>query len=363
LVTLRSAVCTLFLATTALAAHAQITIYGSVDAGVDHVSNSGGGSLWALNSGKRQPDRLGFQGVEDLGSGLTAFYKLELGLNLKNGSQANPNLLFNRFALVGLSNASWGSVSLGHMPDFMYTYISSFSNSVPGISSSFTPGNFDNLANQFQLDNAVKYESPVLGGFQFGAINGFGEAAGDFNKGRRYSAGLKYDAGPLKLAAAYAMYHDRVADIRGVFGLTSILGTPIAAGATYLAPYFRTAGAGASYAMGIFSPHVMVTDIRFDNGTSSTALRNYNIGLNTDISGGSKTDLLGVSYGHSTFESLSFNQYNLFLSHNLSKRTQVYTGAAYVRASGTNAIAGFTGYKASTTDTQTLVRVGMNHVF
>jgi predicted porin len=338
-------------------------VYGSLDAGVDYLPKAGSGRLFAVNSGRRSPDRLGFQGSEDLGDGLAAIFKLESGLNLDTGASTRADAFFNRYALVGLRSRSLGTVTLGHMPDFMYEYVSPTSNSVPGISSSFTPGNLDNLANSFQIDNAIKYESPVMAGFQFGAMNGFGESSTSFSSARKYGFGAQYRGSALRVAAAYSMYHDRAVDVRGIFDLNALLGKTIAAGSTFTATKFRTAGVGASYAIGLFTPHVLVSDVNFANANGSESLRHYEAGVNIDISGGDKIDLLGISYARSTFTTRRYNQVNLFASHLLSKTTQIYAGLANVQADGPGALAGLFGYPKANGDSQSLVRVGFQKQF
>ena len=56
------------------AAQAQsgVTVYGNIDLGV---SKKTGG---ALTEGRRDNNRLGFRGVEDLGNGLKALFQLEI---------------------------------------------------------------------------------------------------------------------------------------------------------------------------------------------------------------------------------------------------------------------------------------------
>lgn len=60
-------------------AQSSVTLYGSIDVGVDFVSNTQGKQLFQESSGKRQPDRWGLLIKEDLGGGNTAFARLESG--------------------------------------------------------------------------------------------------------------------------------------------------------------------------------------------------------------------------------------------------------------------------------------------
>jgi predicted porin len=325
------------------------------------VSNAGGAHLWAANSGRRSPDRFGFRGVEDLGGGLSAMFRLESGFNSDTGALTRPDTFFNRYTQLGLQHRTLGSLTLGHMPDFMYEYVAPTSNSVPGLSAAFSPGNLDNLANQFQLDNAVKYESPELGGFQAGAMYGFGEVANSGSTNERYSAGAQYRNQALRVAAAYSMFHNRSADVRGLFGLTSLLGQTLPAGATFSALRFRTEGLGASYKIGRFTPHVLVTDVSLGNTVGSESLRNYQAGVNVDAFG--NLGLVGLSYARSTFADRRYDQVNLFASYFLSKRTQVYAGLNHVKGKDAATTAGVFGYAKSSTDSQSVFRVGIQNQF
>jgi predicted porin len=351
------------LAATAASAQSSVTLFGSIDEGIDYLTNAGGSRLWAANAGKRSPDRIGFRGQEDLGGGTSAFFRIETGFNSDAGTQSNATTFWNRFAGVGVQHKTLGSVSLGRMPDFMYEYVPPANNAQPGISAAFSVGNLDGLANQFPINNAVKYETPIWGGFQFGAMNGFGEVVNSFNTNRAYSLGAKYADGPLRIVSSWNVYNNRTVDVRGLFGYTSLLGQAIPAGGLFNANHYRTWGLGGTYTVGLFTPNLLVTDVKFDNAVGSASVRNYHAGLAMDVSGGKKVDVARVSYSRTHFLDEHFNQYNVFFSHNLSLRTQVYSGVSLQKAQGALAKAGFTGYTKSSSDAQTIVRIGVWHLF
>lgn len=346
-------------------AQTNVQIYGSVDEGLDYVSNARGGSQWAVNAGKRSPDRFGFRGTEDLGGGLGAFFKLETGFNSDAGTQANPTKLFNRYATVGLTSASLGTLTLGRMPDFAYDYVGPLNNSIPGISWSYSPGNLDNLANVYGIDNAVRYETPVIDGLQLGAMNGFGEDPTNFSRSRQYSLGMRYNNGELKLAGSYSMFHNRTADLKSVFGVTSVLGQNLAS-SVFNADRYSTGVVGGSYQLGMFIPHATWTEVALENARGRELQRNLQAGVNVDLSGGRKMRFVGVSAAHSTFMDMKYNQLNFFVSQHLSLYTlftQVYAGASHIRASGDGAVAGAFGYTPSSNATQTLLRTGLQVQF
>ncbi|MFM0200749.1 porin [Paraburkholderia fungorum] len=344
-------------------AQSSVTLYGSIDVGLDFVSNSHGAHVYQESAGKRTPDRFGFLITEDIGGGNKVFARLESGFLTNTGAQINPTSFFNRDAYVGVSNDRFGSLSLGHIPDYVYEYVGGLNNSVPGISSFYTVGNFDGLANTHALDNSLKYETIDYHGFQAGFMNSFGGQAGDFSAGRQYSLGGRYQNGLVKLGAAYTMSHDRTADIFGTFGLTSLLGQTLRQGTMFNAQRYSTIALGGSVTLGSFIPHATFTDVKFENAQGSASERNYQAGVNIDLSGGARLYVLGVSYNRSLFEGLTYNQYNLFLTHYLSKRTQIYGGVALQRASGPNAKAEQFGYLPSSSSAQTVGRIGINQMF
>jgi predicted porin len=114
--------------------------------------------------------------------------------------------------------------------------------------------------------------------------------------------------------------------------------------------------------IGPFTPHLTFTDVKLQNAKGSASERNYQAGVNIDLTG-ERIYVLGISYNRSLFEDLTFNQYNLFLTYYLSKSTQVYAGAGLQRASGPNAQAEQFGYLPSSTGSQTVARIGINHLF
>ncbi len=88
----------------AMSTHAQssMTLYGPLDAGMIYANNAGGNSVWQLGSGALSYNYFGLHGVEDLGGGLKAIFKLESGFAINSGRIRNGDFL-NRQAWVGLS--------------------------------------------------------------------------------------------------------------------------------------------------------------------------------------------------------------------------------------------------------------------
>ena len=94
----------------AAAAQNSVTVAGRIDMGVQQVDN-GADTVKRADSGTYTASRLIFRGTEDLGGGMGAFFYLEAGLNVDNGT-TNAKF-FNRGSFVGLSGKTWGQVTLG----------------------------------------------------------------------------------------------------------------------------------------------------------------------------------------------------------------------------------------------------------
>ena len=98
----------------AVAAQADVQIYGSVDGGIRSQSAAdtfGTSAVYVNGGGIIQSNKLGFQGSEDLGGGLKSTWRLESNLNLNgtlggNSSMGTSNAgrIFDREAWVGVGD-------------------------------------------------------------------------------------------------------------------------------------------------------------------------------------------------------------------------------------------------------------------
>jgi len=191
------------LATMAGSAMAQsnVTIYGIADLGIAFENGGRNGAVTRLTSGIASGSRLGFKGEENLGDGLSAFFKLESGIGLDTGTYNQGGRAFARQSFVGLKG-NFGTLSLGR--EYTPYYIVSLAADpfVGGFG-----GNATNLlpysADFGRLANNVHYVSPTFSGFHADVAYGFGEVAGDGSAGGQFSAAIWYEDGPLRLAAAH----------------------------------------------------------------------------------------------------------------------------------------------------------------
>src|SRR5471030_393724 len=148
-------------------AQSSVTLYGTLDTGIDYISNqktaSGGSAAWAMQSGNVSTNRWGLKGTEDLGGGLKAVFDLENGFNVDNGKLSNGGDEFGRQAWVGISSTVYGTVTLGRQYDSMVDFVAPLSATGSGFGGNIAdhPFDNDNLNNDFRMNNAVKFRSEL----------------------------------------------------------------------------------------------------------------------------------------------------------------------------------------------------------
>ncbi|TKC85903.1 porin [Trinickia terrae] len=353
------------LATIATTAHAQssVQLYGIVDDALTYVSNQGGSHAWAQFSGVGQSDRWGLRGTEDLGSGNRAIFRLENGFTINNGQLAQGGLEFGRQAFVGLESDRLGSLTLGRQYDFMTVYLTEFSAGTltPSVFA-FHVGDLDRLGGE-RINNAVKYQTPEFHGLRLGALYSFGGQAGNFSANSAEAFGLQYALGDLHLAAAYVAMHNYVQ----TFGIgTSVLGNSLHSSAplgVLLKPQtfdkVTVAGFGAGYRLGPAYFHGLFTLVDFQRKGESDVLRT--------AEGGAKYYVtyawsLAASYAYSKLGENHWNQVAIGADYAFSKRTDIYLNAVYLHA-GAGTMAELYLLPQSSTNTQTVVSLGMRHLF
>lgn len=338
-------------ACSAVQAQSAVTIYGLVDAGVtwtNHLKSASGGSLWALDTGVAQGNRFGLRGSEDLGGGLRASFVLENGFSLDTGTLGQGGLLFGRQASVGLSSERLGSLSLGRMYDPLGDVFPAYAvatNTPAGLLAWALPtyaaggATLNNRVWGAGVNNAVRYVSPVLGGFSVRALYGFGETATSTNQGSTQSLSLTYAQGGFQGSVAGFVTHDASTTL----GDIKIL----AAGAAYQFEKLRLFG--------------MVSQVSFDAGvrpraTTAEVGATYAVTPAVVLGAGLQGQRRNNGAGGA-------EQLTLTADYLLSKRTDAYVALAHGRDREFNAqvVAALGG--VSSTTSQTGVRVGIRHKF
>ncbi|WP_241495921.1 porin [Paraburkholderia monticola] len=344
-------------------AQSSVTLYGIVDEGLTYTTNQNGHNNWQMQSGVSQGSRWGLRGAEDLGGGMRAIFVLENGFDPSTGALGQNGRLFGRSAYVGL-DSRFGTLTLGRQYEFMTDYVSPVSAQGQWGIYFAHAGDVDNLNGTFRVNNAVKYQSPSLGGFHLGALYSFGGQPGSFATYSVVSVGANYsNNGPLYAAAAYTHINSPYAAVFDSLPKNALY-TRYLPSATSQEIY----GVGATYLVGSFKFGLNATRTVFHSGLdgANVDFNNYEAWLGYSI-----TPALQVGGGytlsdvdeHATGNKPRYQQANLMLDYFLSKRTDVYAMAACLTgSSGTHAQMDYVS-AASSNNRQALWRVGIRHKF
>ncbi|WP_296225059.1 porin [Ralstonia sp. UBA689] len=335
-------------------AHAQssVTLYGRVAGGVDYTNKiaTTNGTASRLQYGSNQwgTSMWGLKGSEDLGGGLKAVMNLENGFTSADGSSGG--VLFNRYAVVGLSSTTYGTLLLGRamgIPDGEGWSIDPMGlqfMSIATLQGNRTWGS---------RPKAITYNSPDWGGLSFRAQAGLNGTAGNFNGGRQLAASVAYQTGPLMLKAFYEEMRDNAAQFTNLYTASRLY----TAGGTYQIGDLKLFG---GYSL-IQSGGATVADA--DNPAGATRQQTYWVGANYQVT--PATTLVGGVFranqnnggGNGTLLTLGVN-------YALSKRTLLY-GTVGTVLNGKNATFSVeaAGGKPTAGSSQQGVYTGVVHSF
>jgi predicted porin len=367
--------------------HAQdrVTLYGVIDQGIHFQNNAGPGKKVSFDSlAGIVGSRWGVTGEENLGGGIKAIFTLESGISLGNGQFGQGGTEFGRQAFVGFSSKDYGQVTLGRQYDMIWYFPEPLTaNALVGASPTAHPGDFDNAGNTIRFNNALRYMSPDIRGITFGAEYSFGGVAGDFTSTSGYSVGAQYTNGPFKIAGAFDYFKNPTsAPGTGFFTAFANGASPLAFSlnrAYRVAQAYQSGVIGANYAIGNFTIAASYSNVQyanlgagFNNGTA--VFNNYDIGVNYRFT---PSLFAGIMYDYMSARAVTtsagsivgnqhYNQVGFLVDYFLSKRTDIYGGMGFQRASGTSslglpAVANIDNQADSSTNKQILVRLGIRH--
>ncbi|WP_428717673.1 porin [Undibacterium curvum] len=328
-------------------AQSSVTVYGVLDMAIQAENNGqfskGKGNIFSLDSGVQSGSRLGFKGSEDLGNGLKANFKLEMGVQADTGASAQGGLAFGRAAWVGLSG-DFGAVQLGRQNKPVFDAVDSidpFSTGIIGGSAtdSTSATGLGNLifATNPRSNNTINYTTNNLSGFTGSVAYTFGEQAGNNSKGRGVGVSGSYAAGPLLVAGAYHTETD----------------TTAAENAT------KTLFAGATYDFGVAKGALSYGKVKNDNNTTSYKL--WSVGVTVPVSAaGAVISSLTMVKNDVVSSDNGSNQFALGYTHSLSKRTNLYTSVSRLK---NDAKVNAGGIASGIGATERMFNVGIRHMF
>jgi predicted porin len=186
-------------------AQSSVTLYGRVDLSVGQIKDAAANTktvkMFQGGDAGLTTSRWGMRGVEDLGGGLKAAFKLENRFNPDDGTSQDP--FFKGESSLSLLGG-FGEVKLGRSTT-VYDDVRALSVSSNVFDSAFTPmGNGvyksgGDYASRF--DNKITYLTPDFGGFYAGLDYALDENAAVKADKLAFKAG--YKAGPMHVALGY----------------------------------------------------------------------------------------------------------------------------------------------------------------
>ncbi|MGB8415801.1 porin [Paraburkholderia sp.] len=205
-------------------AHAQssVTLYGLIDAGIQYRTNEDGQhSAVNLQNYGVLPSQIGLTGVEDLGGGLQALFRLEQGINVNDGTATVPGYAFFRGAYVGLTG-TFGTVTLGRQFSVLFDRTVFYD---PLLYAAYSgQGVLVPLSANF-IDNSVKFKTADYGGFSAEALAATGGVAGNSRSGRVLEIGAQYGGNGYGISAALHRAQGTVSGDVDTSGLQQTIGT------------------------------------------------------------------------------------------------------------------------------------------
>lgn len=355
--------------------HAQsnVTLYGIIDDGLTWSSNQEGHDAWQMQGSISQGNRWGLRGVEDLGGGLSTVFRLENGFNGNTGTLSQGGRLFGRLAYVGLQSDRYGALTLGRQGEAIGDYIGvlSANGMLPGGILFPHPGDLDNNGVDFHLNNAVKYVTPTFDGLTGVAIYSFGGVAGNVGTDSAKSFALQYASSGLQVVGAYtSIDHPASAVPEGVWTASNTVdgNYGLAAGG------YKVFGLATSYAfdkarVSIDWTHTQFGDLDPSLGAKIGGHVTFNVGEIVGAYMLTPTLQLGAAYSYTegdvsaTGQRPRYQEVDGSIDYFLSKGTDVYASATYMRAGG-GAVADLAPVlSASSSENQLALRIGMRKRF
>jgi predicted porin len=331
-------------------------------------------SQYLMSTGVMSGSRWGLKGSEDLGGGLSAIFQLENGFSSANGQLFQGGREFGRQAYVGLSGIEWGTVTFGRQYDPLIDKVQPFQGDNWLAGFYIAPGDVDNSDNSVRFDNAIKWASPVWGGFQVEAMYSLGGVAGATGSGQTYSAAAGWSGGPINVAAGY-MHVDNgnpALSTRGTTSADSFFNSSVNA-AYSSARSINITRASGNYTFGPVTMGGYYSYSEYNPDASSKFLRSERYHNGSVYAVWYITPVLLTEVGYNYMRSLgdssaTRHQVALGADYNLSKRTDVYSVVAYGHATGTDgtgvaqAVIGSEDINAGKAS-QVIATVGIRHRF
>ncbi len=359
----------LMLAVQGASAQSALTLYGVADVFVQYLGN-GSAHSYSERSGGNTGSSLGMKGEEDLGQGFKAKFVLESGYTTNNGALfVDSSALFYRQAWVGLAHNDYGSLTLGrqYQPTFWADYYTDpfrgdeVLSPLAAVAVAVDRNTLATQAASGRTSNSIEYQSPVLGGLKLYTMYAFKSSTTlpvAQTVGNLFDVAVTYSGYGAFAGLAYQNQHSGTEAIPGLPAALNLLGTE------------RFTGALA-YRIGIVNLQANYTYNRSNDPAAGSlaarlgAAHSYSLaelGATIQATAADTIEIAGVERNvrgvHDNADGIQ-----LGFDHSLSKRTQLYARAGYIKNHG-NATVSWPGVSVTELgSSQSLVAIGMTHRF
>jgi len=350
-------------------AQSSVTVYGSIDTGIEKVP----GSAARISQGISRTNRFGFRGVEDLGGGMQAGFILESGFNSDKGGFATSNGVANfgmRTTLLFLGHKDYGRLSFGRAFSGG-EFVMFRAKAAPGDYKfgQVQVGESEIMATNVnsRYDNIIRYESPKFYGFSVDLATGLqGDAQSDLTR-PALDAGVAGTATRNLASATKIGYTNRLDYENGRFAASAgIVSTPSRPGTGIAANSARAdknvTSVAASYDFGFARLGAFFeNDARYTNRENA-----WLVSAGIPV----RTGMLIAWYGQdrnggaTLSDALKVAQFGY--KHTLSKRTYLYAAFANETVQGRVLTGANAGQKRANTYgllDGTSTQIGLSHSF
>ncbi len=287
-------------------AQSTVTVFGVLDVNLRHIRNGDTKDSQVGTDGLNN-SRLGFQGTEDLGGGLSAGFWLESALKPDTGTTSAK--FWHRRSTVSLAGG-FGELRVGRHFTPTYTAVGdfdAFGDSGVGSFSNLQSSLTATVNTNTRADNQVSYFLPKNLGGVYGQLS---VAAGEGTIGNRYAGGrVGFAKGAL--------------DVTGAYGQTE---------ADAAEEDYKIGALGASYDFGVVKVMASFSHMKYVGQKENLFL----VGATAPVGAGvikvslGHADLSGGAAGSATGDSADANLMAAGYVHNLSKRTALYATASRI---------------------------------
>ncbi len=342
---------------------AQVSIYGLVDYGLMYTGLDNGvktTDTTELTAGKYFGSRFGFKGSEDLGNGTKVGFILENGFSADTGALPSNGKIFDRESTLYLEG-DFGNFKFGRMTRMTGTtgstniYAASISPISAGYGDTIPGYNAVFAGNMLRYDNMLMYTTPDFAGLKLYAqySGGYdvdtdaGEQEFQSSADRYLGLGMTYKNGPFNMAAAIEQFNWKSYFATNNSTKDTDDGLVVSAAGAYDFDVVKFLLLGVYFdhmplSMSAFGDESKLTEMGYGTKAADNVANDLQgWGLNTGVTAPLFGGLLRVSFTYMSAEPSGDNSTATFevdrtnvtvgWEERLSKRTMLYTGAAWTQ--------------------------------